>query len=876
MCQAGEDYPGPAQREPPPVPRSSREQKCVKCTEGLPVVVIRAGDAFCRDCFKAFYVHKFRAMLGKNRVIFPGEKVLLSWSGGPSSSSMVWQVLEGLSQDSAKRLRFVPGVIYVDEGAACGQSSEDRAQTVAKVQQILENTGFPWHVVALEEVFSLPPSVLRVSQKPAGTEEAYKAAVDSFLQQQHVLGTQGQGHLHPSHSQEPLGTAGCPRAAQTEALSKLFNSIKTLTAKEELLQTLRTHLTVHVARTHGYCKVMTGESCTRLAIKLMTNLALGRGAFLAWDTGFSDERHGDVVLVRPMRDHTLKEVAFYNHLFGVPSVFTPAIDTKAPEKASIHRLMEAFILRLQTQFPSTVSTVYRCVRALGVQLVRCACPGVLLDRCMCPGVMLDRCVCPGVLLDRCVCPGGLLLDRCVCPGCAVGQVCVPWGVAAGQVCAPWGCCWSGVCVLECYWTAVCVLECCRTGMCALGGLLLDRCVCPGGLLLDRCVCPGGAVGQVCVPWGAAGQVCVPWGVAAGQVCVPWGVAAGQVCVPWGVAAGQVCVPWGVAAGQVCVPWGVAAGQVCVPWGVAAGQVCVPWVCCWTGVCALGGCCWTGVCALGVLLDRCVRPGGAVGQVCVPWGVAAGQVCVTWGVAVGQVCVPWSATGQVCVPWSAAGQVCVPWGVAAGQVCVPWGVAAGQVCVPWGVAAGQVCAPWGAVELAAACYPSLFAYALAHRTSEKLVKAPREGCTTGPSGPSCLLCMCALDIDTADSATAFGAQSSSHLSQMLPAEAAMATRPCCGAGEGQAQSCHRAVGTRGDPRVCITEQLCYSCRVNMKDLPSLDPLPPYVLAEAQLRSQRGSVSEDIQECLITDDEEEEDTAESREALKQEGEDKGEGL
>ncbi|EDL11687.1 RIKEN cDNA 2310061F22 [Mus musculus] len=127
MCQAGEDYAGPARREPPPVPRP-------------------------RVCFKAFYVHKFRAMLGKNRVIFPGEKVLLSWSGGPSSSSMVWQVLEGLSQDSAKRLRFVPGVIYVDEGAACGQSLEDRQKTVAEVKRILENTGFPWHVVALEEV----------------------------------------------------------------------------------------------------------------------------------------------------------------------------------------------------------------------------------------------------------------------------------------------------------------------------------------------------------------------------------------------------------------------------------------------------------------------------------------------------------------------------------------------------------------------------------------------------------------------------------------------------------------------------------------------------------------------------------------------------
>lgn len=30
----------------------------------------------CRDCFRAFYVHKFRAVLGKNRLIFPGEKVV--------------------------------------------------------------------------------------------------------------------------------------------------------------------------------------------------------------------------------------------------------------------------------------------------------------------------------------------------------------------------------------------------------------------------------------------------------------------------------------------------------------------------------------------------------------------------------------------------------------------------------------------------------------------------------------------------------------------------------------------------------------------------------------------------------------------------------
>ncbi|KAK1330355.1 hypothetical protein QTO34_010544 [Cnephaeus nilssonii] len=388
----------------PPAPcLHSRELKCVKCKEGLPVVVIRAGDAFCRDCFKAFYVHKFRAVLGKNRLIFPGEKVLLAWSGGPSSSSMIWQVLEGLSRDSAKRLRFVPGVVYVDEGAACGQSPEDRAKTLAEMKLILQTVGFPWHIVALEEPAAIcaslpcpgalrdqgglqgsrgqfPPAAACTSRRGGAAEPAWlpgppepswathscpdrDSATDSCPDRGSATHTaNGLSPERQTEAQPPTAAqteAQPPTAAQTEALSRLFDSVKTLTAKEELLQTLRTHLILHVARTHGYSKVMTGDSCTRLAIKLMTSLALGRGAFLAWDTGFSDERHGDVVVVRPMRDHTLKEVAFYNRLFAVPSVFTPAIDTKAPEKSSIHRLMEAFMLRLQAQFPSTVSTVYR-------------------------------------------------------------------------------------------------------------------------------------------------------------------------------------------------------------------------------------------------------------------------------------------------------------------------------------------------------------------------------------------------------------------------------------------------------------------------------------------------------------------------------------
>lgn len=40
----------------------------------------------------------------------------------------------------------------VSEGAACGQSPEDRAKTLAEMKLILQTVGFPWHIVALEEV----------------------------------------------------------------------------------------------------------------------------------------------------------------------------------------------------------------------------------------------------------------------------------------------------------------------------------------------------------------------------------------------------------------------------------------------------------------------------------------------------------------------------------------------------------------------------------------------------------------------------------------------------------------------------------------------------------------------------------------------------
>uniref|UniRef100_A0AAX7SCS5 Cytoplasmic tRNA 2-thiolation protein 2 n=1 Tax=Astatotilapia calliptera TaxID=8154 RepID=A0AAX7SCS5_ASTCA len=305
-----------------------------------------------RLCFKDFFIHKFKAVLGKNRIIFPGEKVLLAVSGGPSSCSMLRQVQEGLSQKANKKLRFVPGVAFIDEGAAIGQSVEERQRTVAELQAVFQATGFPFYILPLEQVLDLPASVVATNPSPSEQPaSAYKAAVHHFVE------TDGSNFPRP---QEPKKTL-LPRVQESHTLmlQQLLGSVKTLTAREELLNTLRQHLLVHTARTEGYSKLMLGDSCTRLAVKLLTSISLGRGAQLAQDTGFSDSRYGDIILVRPMRDYSAKEVAYYNHLFTVPYVVIPSVDTKTVDKASIQRLTESFVTKLQTDFPSTVSTIYR-------------------------------------------------------------------------------------------------------------------------------------------------------------------------------------------------------------------------------------------------------------------------------------------------------------------------------------------------------------------------------------------------------------------------------------------------------------------------------------------------------------------------------------
>lgn len=287
-------------------------RSCMRCG-GAPKIVVRLLDPLCRACFEEYFVHKFRAVLGKSRAIQYGEKVLIAVSGGPSSSAMLHLVCAGLSARARRKLQIQPSIVVVDERSIGDDGAWD--EEVEVIKRMVEDTGFPCYFISLEDVF-------------------------------------GKDKLSDT--------------AHAQQLRTLFSSLTSLTAREDMLQSIRSQILVSVARQHGCNKVMVGDNSTRLAVRLLSNVSQGRGGTVSLDTGMCDERYGDITLIRPMREFAAKEIAYYNHCNDVVTTPTPSLSFASPINGSIDRLTEQFIAGLQSEFPSTVSTIFNTGNKLTV------------------------------------------------------------------------------------------------------------------------------------------------------------------------------------------------------------------------------------------------------------------------------------------------------------------------------------------------------------------------------------------------------------------------------------------------------------------------------------------------------------------------------
>jgi cytoplasmic tRNA 2-thiolation protein 2 len=74
--------------------------------------------------------------------------------------------------------------------------------------------------------------------------------------------------------------------------------------------------------------------------------------------GFCDDRE-NVHILRPMREFLESEISAYISLHKLETVLLPKLASVSPDTNSIDNLTESLLQSLQSEFPSTVNTVFR-------------------------------------------------------------------------------------------------------------------------------------------------------------------------------------------------------------------------------------------------------------------------------------------------------------------------------------------------------------------------------------------------------------------------------------------------------------------------------------------------------------------------------------
>ncbi|EEC08150.1 conserved hypothetical protein [Ixodes scapularis] len=279
-------------------------------------VVLRKKDAYCVSCFLAASTHKFRSTLGKSKLIKPKQKILVAFSGGPSSAAMLTLLLDGFAEDAHKRFLFEPHLAHIDDSVASGKSEADPSLREEAVS-LMSSSNLPFYTVPLELVVC--SDVVTLDPATHGSTVPI-AEVD-----------------------------GCRRT-----LASSFSSFKSATDRESFHRITLRRLLLKLARDNGFDKVFTAETGTQLAATLLSTIALGRGSQLRDQVSFVDDRDGHIQLLRPMREFSAEEVDLFNQHRNVTFRQSPP-----KQAASIVRLTERFVNGLQRDFPATVSTIWR-------------------------------------------------------------------------------------------------------------------------------------------------------------------------------------------------------------------------------------------------------------------------------------------------------------------------------------------------------------------------------------------------------------------------------------------------------------------------------------------------------------------------------------
>ncbi|KAI6025858.1 hypothetical protein F5J12DRAFT_810842 [Pisolithus orientalis] len=349
-------------------PRFDKGKHCVKCKLNLGNIVIRHA-VYCRDCFTPLVIVKFRRALephvnanagtSKRPKLKASGSLVLGFSGGLGSAVLLDLVYKsyfagrpptdengdprgGINHPRNVSVWTSCAVCYVEVSSAIPETHE-RTEEMRSALASYPNLKFI--PLRLEDAFD-ESWWCRMTGKPDMSQLTLELGKDG-------LPIEG---LNPAHSSNTL--------SPKDALRAFLTALPTPTAVSRAIQVLIRLLMLFTAQFHGASHLVLGSSLTTLAVSLVSCVAQGGGHAIReefqeeWPPGLSPgvELGGTVRVVRPLRDVTMKECAAYAWWNGIRVPGRPRLTRVI---TGIPGLTKDFVVRLEKDYPSTVSTIAR-------------------------------------------------------------------------------------------------------------------------------------------------------------------------------------------------------------------------------------------------------------------------------------------------------------------------------------------------------------------------------------------------------------------------------------------------------------------------------------------------------------------------------------
>ncbi|KOX75292.1 Cytoplasmic tRNA 2-thiolation protein 2 A [Melipona quadrifasciata] len=303
---------------------------CKKCGNQETQVFLKNGNKYCKRCFLIILRHKFRATLSKSKSVHTNDSILVAHSGKANSTLLLHLITTDTNESISKKPQFSFKVLYVDDGIAKGRSIKERESIQSALAKEAENLQFSTYILPLSN-----------------------CVTDSICEEMQLVNV-------------PLMNT----TSENTTVQEIFDNLENDTAKDELLQQLRLKLLVSAARKLNCNKIFIADASVDLAVKVLGNVSTGRGSQLPFNVAFSDRRYEDVTLLRPLRDFTRDDITGYLECYNLHPIFNcDKYNSSFP--ASIRNVTKNFVYKLDSEFHSTVPTIYRTSEKLATKRMEC-------------------------------------------------------------------------------------------------------------------------------------------------------------------------------------------------------------------------------------------------------------------------------------------------------------------------------------------------------------------------------------------------------------------------------------------------------------------------------------------------------------------------